>query len=87
MRPSRWCRRWPAPRFVEARRGLRPASPDGLPYVGSSAVLPGLVYACGHYRNGALLAPLTAALVAGLVGGAGADEALGPLVPSRAGRL
>ncbi len=73
--------------FVEARRGLRPASPDGLPYVGSSAVLPGLVYACGHYRNGALLAPLTAALVAGLVRGAGADEALGPLVPSRAGRL
>ena len=27
--------------FVEARRGLRPASPDGLPYVGRSAVLPG----------------------------------------------
>ena len=27
--------------FVEARRGLRPASPDDLPYVGTSAVLPG----------------------------------------------
>ena len=50
--------------FVEARRGLRPGSPDDLPYIGRSAVLPGLIYACGHYRNGALLAPLTAALSA-----------------------
>jgi glycine oxidase len=73
--------------FVEARRGLRPASPDDLPYVGRSAVLPGLIYACGHYRNGALLAPLTAALVARLVAGDGADEALQTLAPSRAGRL
>lgn len=73
--------------FLEARRGLRPASPDELPFVGKSTVLSGLIYACGHYRNGALLAPLTAALVAGLVGGAAADAALTPLAPSRAGRL
>ncbi len=73
--------------FVAARRGLRPASPDALPYVGRSAVLPGLIYACGHYRNGALLAPLTAALVARLAAGDGADEALQTLAPSRAGRL
>ncbi len=73
--------------FLEARRGLRPGSPDELPYVGRSAVLPGLVYACGHYRNGALLAPLTAALVAGLVRGEAADDALAPLAPARAGRL
>jgi glycine oxidase len=50
-------------------------------------VVPGLVYACGHYRNGALLAPLTAALVAGLVAGDRSDPALGLLAPSRAGRL
>jgi glycine oxidase len=73
--------------FLDARRGLRPASPDDLPYVGRSAVLPGLVYACGHYRNGALLAPLTAALVTGIVGGAPPDPALGVLAPARAGRL
>jgi glycine oxidase len=73
--------------FLEARRGLRPASPDDLPFVGHSAVLPGLVYACGHYRNGALLAPLTAALVAGLINGQGTDPALAPLAASRAGRL
>ncbi len=73
--------------FLEARRGLRPASPDELPYIGRSAVLPGLIYACGHYRNGALLAPLTAALVRQLVQGDDRDEALAPLAPARAGRL
>jgi glycine oxidase len=73
--------------FLEARRGLRPASADELPYVGPSTVLPGLVYACGHYRNGALLAPLTAALVAGLLRGDASDDALRPLAPARAGRL
>lgn len=73
--------------FLEARRGLRPGSPDGLPYIGRSAVLPGLIYACGHYRNGALLAPLTAALVRQLVQGDDRDEALAALAPARAGRL
>ncbi len=73
--------------FVEARRGLRPGSPDDLPYIGRSEVLPGLVYACGHYRNGALLAPLTATLVRHLVQGDTSDEALAAVTPSRAGRL
>lgn len=73
--------------FLEARHGLRPGSPDDLPFVGYSAVLPGLIYACGHYRNGALLAPLTAALVAQLVAGQAGDPALVALAPSRAGRL
>ena len=73
--------------FVEARRGLRPGSPDDLPYIGRSAMVPGLIYACGHYRNGALLAPLTAALIRQLVQGDGADDALAVVAPSRAGRL
>jgi glycine oxidase len=73
--------------FVEARRGLRPGSPDDLPYIGRSQVLPGLIYACGHYRNGALLAPLTATLVRQLVQGDATDEALPALAPARAGRL
>ena len=50
-----------------ARAGLRPATPDGLPVIGRSAALPGLVYATGHYRSGVQLAPLTAQLVADLV--------------------
>lgn len=53
--------------FSEVRVGLRPGSPDGLPIIGLSQRAPGLVYATGHFRHGALLAPLTAELVAGIV--------------------
>jgi glycine oxidase len=73
--------------FAEVRVGLRPASPDGLPIVGESRVLPGLIYATGHFRNGVLLAPLTAALVKGLVMGDPLDAALEVMTPSRIGRL
>ena len=50
--------------FVGVRVGLRPASRDGLPILRPSAADPRLVYATGHFRNGVLLAPLTAELVA-----------------------
>ena len=53
--------------FAEVRVGLRPASPDGMPIIGRSGAMPGLIYATGHYRNGVLLAPLTAALVRDVV--------------------
>jgi glycine oxidase len=42
--------------------GFRPATPDNIPAIGPGP-LPGLVLACGHHRNGILLAPLTAELV------------------------
>ena len=71
--------------FRAVRVGLRPATPDELPVVGRSASLPGLVYATGHYRNGILLAPLTAALVAGLVLEERDDPALDVMAPSRFG--
>jgi glycine oxidase len=47
----------------EAWSGLRPATRDGLPALGATPI-EGLHLAVGHYRNGILLAPLTAALVA-----------------------
>ena len=50
--------------FTAARAGLRPATPDEVPVIGPSTIVPNLVYATGHYRNGVLLAPLTAQLVA-----------------------
>ena len=53
--------------FTEARAGLRPASSDELPIIGPSATIPGVFYATGHYRNGVLLAPLTATLIADLL--------------------
>jgi glycine oxidase len=43
--------------------GLRPGTPDNLPVIGAGA-LDGLIWATGHHRNGILLAPLTAELVA-----------------------
>jgi glycine oxidase len=53
-----------------ATAGLRPGTPDNLPRVGPGAV-EGLVLATGHFRNGILLAPLTAdAVAAGLAGDA-----------------
>ena len=45
--------------LVDAAAGLRPGTPDNMPLIGSGA-LEGLVLATGHYRNGILLAPLTA---------------------------
>jgi glycine oxidase len=45
--------------LVEVAAGLRPATPDNLPRVGAGA-LENLLMATGHYRNGVLLAPLTA---------------------------
>ena len=53
--------------FLEARAGLRPASADGLPIIRPSSASPRVIYATGHYRNGILLAPLTARLVRALV--------------------
>jgi glycine oxidase len=47
---------------VETWSGLRPGTPDHLPILGPTDV-PGLLMATGHYRNGILLAPITAQLM------------------------
>lgn len=49
--------------LLECVVGFRPGSPDNLPLIGQSGVAD-LLVATGHYRNGILLAPLTAALIA-----------------------
>jgi glycine oxidase len=48
--------------------GLRPGTPDNAPAIGWGPP-GGLIWATGHYRNGILLAPLTAQLVVGLLSG------------------
>jgi glycine oxidase len=48
--------------------GLRPATPDNVPAIGRGA-LDGLVWATGHFRNGILLTPVTADLVAAVLAG------------------
>jgi glycine oxidase len=47
----------------ELAAGLRPGTPDNAPVIGPGAI-GGLHWATGHHRNGVLLAPLTAEIVA-----------------------
>ena len=47
--------------------GLRPVTPDMLPILGPDPEQPRIIYACGHSRNGILLAPLTGETVAAMV--------------------
>lgn len=51
----------------DVRVGLRPGTADHLPIIGRAAASSRVVFATGHYRNGVLLAPLTAGLVADLL--------------------
>lgn len=69
--------------FLDARAGLRPATPDSLPIIGPSAGIDGVVYATGHFRNGVLLAPLTATIVADLILDGRRDPALAITTPDR----
>lgn len=68
---------------TESWTGFRPATQDGLPFLGA-ATLDGLFVATGHYRNGILLAPATARLVAGAIAGENLPE-LAPFSPARLG--
>jgi glycine oxidase len=76
--PEAWCAT-----FLDARAGLRPATPDSLPIIGPSTSIEGLVYATGHFRNGVLLAPLTATIVADLILDGRGDPALALTTPDR----
>jgi glycine oxidase len=62
----------------EAAAGLRPATPDNAPVLGAAEEVEGLVWATGHHRNGILLAPVTADVVAGVLDGIAAPPAFGP---------
>lgn len=62
--------------------GLRPATPDRLPYLGRAS-MEGLIIATGHFRNGILLAPVTAEIVADLVAGRPPSIDLSPFDPAR----
>jgi glycine oxidase len=66
----------------EVSAGLRPATPDNSPAIGPSTV-PGLHYAVGHYRNGILLAPVTAEILAAVLSGEEVPDLAGPFSPQR----
>ena len=67
---------------VETWTGLRPATSDGSPCIGPTA-LPGYFLAIGHFRNGILLGPLTAQLLAPVILGAPPEPLLAPFLPTR----
>jgi glycine oxidase len=73
--------------FLGARSGLRPATSDAMPIIGASRVMPNLMYATGHFRNGVLLAPVTAQLVANAMLEGRADPAFDAVGPQRFGGL
>jgi glycine oxidase len=55
-------------RVLEAWAGLRPGTPDNLPILGATAT-PGYFVATGHFRDGILLTPVTAHVMAQVVTG------------------
>ena len=65
--------------------GLRPGSPDGIPFIGEVPELPGLWLNCGHYRNGLVLAPASCELLKNLM--LGETPIVDPAPYSPAGRL
>ncbi|MEM9141821.1 MAG: FAD-dependent oxidoreductase [Bacteroidota bacterium] len=66
-----------------AQTGLRPVSPDGLPYIGKLPGLDNLVVATGHAMMGWSLGPATGKLVQQLIDGETPEMDLGPFRPNR----
>jgi glycine/D-amino acid oxidase-like deaminating enzyme len=62
---------------------LRPLSADGLPVLGSFPQVENLYLATAHYRNGILLAPLTAKILAESISGAVDSDYLRVFSPNR----
>ncbi|MBI4543999.1 MAG: glycine oxidase ThiO [Gemmatimonadetes bacterium] len=69
--------------LVEIWAGLRPGTPDDLPILGPDPDVRGLYYATGHFRNGILLAAITAELLADAIMGAQPALPLSAFGPGR----
>lgn len=65
--------------------GLRPATPDNAPAIGPG-IIKGLHWACGHYRHGILLTPITAEVVVAGLAGDGLPEIASAFSPARFAR-
>ncbi|WP_037038387.1 glycine oxidase ThiO [Pseudomonas sp. BAY1663] len=65
--------------------GLRPGSPDGVPYIGAVSGFEGLWLNCGHFRNGLVLAPASCQLLADLM--LGREPVVDPAPYAPAGRI
>jgi D-amino-acid dehydrogenase len=70
---------------VQPWRGLRPCSPDGLPYVGRTAKFSNVSIATGHAMLGLSLGPITGKLMAEILSGEKPSIAINALSPDRYG--
>jgi glycine oxidase len=71
---------------AELEAGLRPATPDNLPAIGPGTA-DGVLWATGHFRNGILLTPVTADLIAGALAGEPAPDWAAAVDPRRFSRV
>jgi glycine oxidase len=71
-------------RFLEDWAGLRPGTPDGLPILGATRT-PGYFIANGHFRDGILLAPITARVMGQVIAGENPTVNLNAFAPDRFG--
>ncbi len=69
-------------RMLEAWAGLRPGSPDNLPILGPTRT-PGYFVATGHFRDGILLTPVTAHVMAQMITGGGPEYDVSAFSPAR----
>jgi glycine/D-amino acid oxidase-like deaminating enzyme len=69
--------------FTRAWCGRRPTTPDGLPVIDRAPSLENLFLACGHFRNGVLLAPATGKLVSEWIATDTMPEELAPFKADR----
>jgi len=70
--------------ILESWAGLRPGSPDDLPLMGETGQKR-IFLASGHFRNGILLAPVTARIMADLIAGRPAGMNINAFAPQRFG--
>ena len=71
-------------KILEDWAGLRPGTPDALPILGATST-PGYYVATGHFRDGILLTPITAQVIADVITGVAPAHDLMPFSPSRFG--
>lgn len=84
---TQYCPRFTAEDFAHIQPwcGLRPCSPDGLPYLGRTANFANLTIATGHAMMGLSLGPITGQLVSEIVSGGRPEFDLRMLDPDRYG--
>jgi glycine oxidase len=69
-------------KILEDWAGLRPGTPDALPILGETQT-PGYFVATGHFRDGILLAPITADVMAAVIEGRKPEYDLAAFSPAR----